>query len=689
VAELNKQKAALDQRSDAADKAVDKDNKLAVGASLAASALLPMVPLVGALIPAFIKLGGDGAEATATVTKAQEKLRNAAKENVAGFIELSNAVRKSEDSLKLLGVTAETDAKKVTANKLEIRAMLDAAIDPKLDDGKQAEARAKNEHAARILAKYDLDELSAALEAAGISMSDLGKMSTNDMVEALDKAAAATGEALAQATGLSEALANLAVAYDAAHKAAKTFTDTLYTGNNEWLAGLAGADAYRSSLDALVYTTDFTAANLGKVADSFQSLIDQTYADSIANSTVTDTTQKTIDAMTAAAGKSDELRQQFIDQALATGKPREEAEKLANALFGIPGTIDVNIKILVDQTALDEATAKLKALQDAQVNSGNPFAIIGNAVAIGNAQGDVNAKTDTRNADQLAAAWYAGANKKAQEDAAIATAQQQQAAENARKADEEARRKQEETARENQKALEAYFKSVNAENERALKEAADNQKKAEVDAARTAKELADAQDKAEQERQRIIAGIESASDSLTNSLEGFIKSFQSERKTLIGDIRKKVEFEQATSVTSLIRNADKRNAALTEASAGLIALRQRGLSSDAITAMGLTGRAEDAKAIRRLLSATPAELAKLSSSVGKLGATATQAAYKEQGEIIGREVRDVLKTWLATPGVVATTLDVTAISNLIVGATGNTEASAVNISTQLGGVTKR
>jgi tape measure domain-containing protein len=687
-AEIDKQRLALDQRAVSAENSANKDKGIATAAGYAILTFTPLGPIIAGVTAAAVLFGGDGAEAVATVSKAQQKLIEYSKENSKGFIELSKAVKVSGDALELLGVTAETNAQEITKNKLSIREMLDAAINPNLDDGKQAEARAKNERAARILAKYDLEQLSAALDAAGISMSDLADMSTNDMVEALEKAAAATGKALAQATGLSKELANLAVAYDNAHKAAKTFTETLFTGNNEWLAGLAGADAYRSSLDALIYTTDFTAANLGKVADSFQSVIEQTYADSLANSVVTDATQKTADAMAAAAAKSNELREQFINQALAANKSREEAESLANALFGIPQSLQVNIDILVNTQQLDAAQAKLDRLIDAQTNVGNPFAIIQGAVAVGNAQGEVNAAAGVLADSNQLAAFYAAVAEQERQKQVIATQRQQQAAEEARKAAEEARRKQEETERENARALQAYFRAVNAENERALKEAEAANKKAEVEAARLAKELADAQDKAEQERQRIIEGIQSASDSLTNSLEGFIKSFQNERKTLIGDIRKKVEFEQATSVTSLIRNADKRNAALTEASAGLIALRQRGLSSDAITAMGLTGRAEDAKAIRRLLSATPAELAKLSSSVGKLGATATQAAYKEQGEIIGREVRDVLRTWLATPGVVATTLDVTAISNLIVGATGNTEASAINISTQLG-ATKR
>ena len=681
VAALDAERQAMATRSVAADKAKESDNKL-TAVLAAASIVVPFaIP-----IAAYVQVAGEGAKATAAISKEQEKLLEIAKENAGGFEKLSIAVRRSEDSLKLLGVTAEDEAGKVAQNKVAIQSLLDAAIDPNASKSEKSDAIAKNEHAARTLAKYDLEQLQAALRAAGISMEDLAGMSVNDMTAALDEAAAATAAAASQMTGLSEETSALAAAYDEAHKTAKQFTETLFAGTNEWLNGKAAADNYQSSLTSLVYATDFTAAGLDKVATAGQAVIEQLVADAVATATASGSKEGLATATAAASAKSDELRQAFIDQAVAASYSVDEAENLANALFGLPGYIAIDIQINVAQQQLDEAVAKLNFING---NIDMDPSIPSSAAYGATAQANVDAATQARDDAANAKAWYEGMQRIAKENAAISSEAQRVAAENARKAEEDARQKQEQLDKENARALAAYLKAVNDANEKAIKDALVALNKQQEEQAMADKAALDALDAAEKERQQIAAGIDTAANALTNSLEGFIKSFRNERKSLIGDIRKKVEFEQSTSIKSLIRNADKRNAALNESTVGLETLRRRGLSSDAITSMGLSARAEDAKAIRRLLSATPAELAQLSASVGKLGATATQAAYKEQGEIIGREVRDVLKAWLATPGVGATTMDITQISNLITQASGNTETAAISVAATVGAVVKR
>ena len=146
---------------------------------------------------------------------------------------------------------------------------------------------------------------------------------------------------------------------------------------------------------------------------------------------------------------------------------------------------------------------------------------------------------------------------------------------------------------------------------------------------------------------------------------------------------------KATSVTSLIKNADRRAAALRESDAGLTQLRSRGLSEAAISAIGLTGKAEEARSIRKLLKATPAELRALSASVGGLSDSAAVTAYKLQGDVIGRQVRDVLATWLSTETVKPSNISETTITNLIIGSKGPTEGDAQDIASTIGAVVKR
>jgi hypothetical protein len=187
----------------------------------------------------------------------------------------------------------------------------------------------------------------------------------------------------------------------------------------------------------------------------------------------------------------------------------------------------------------------------------------------------------------------------------------------------------------------------------------------------------------------MVQGIRNASEQMTTSFEKLIETFQEKRRELIGDITKRVEFGQTTSVARLIKNADQRNTTLAESQKGLADLRKRGLSEDAIKSIGLTGKSEDARAIRRLLKASPEELKALSASVGKLGETATQAAYREQGQIIGREIRDVLEAWTETPGVRNPNVSVTEILNMIRDSRGDNEKAATRITQRLGGTVKR
>lgn len=590
-----------------------------------------------------------------------------------GWGTLATAIGKTGNAIELLGAKKITDPTEISDNRDAIRQKLGQSKraanalkgGTQLLDGKDLAAINAQ---ADILSQYSLPSLETALAAAGLDLATVD-LNSKEFADAIEAAAGATTRAAAESVGLGDQLGIIATAYDEAKKSADTYVAIAYAQQNSFLEGQVAADNYQQSLANLQYSTDFTASNLQNVAQAMQGQIGAAFTAAAAAAKLSGSTDVTGDAARAAAAEEAKLRESFIKAAEAANYTTDEARRLADMILGIPGTKTINILIKTNDLALVEAQKKLDKLIADQKN--NPWLFGG--VAIAGARGN----RDRIANEGKALDFYQGIIN-SQNDAAGAAAQDLISSTAQKEAADQARADAEQAA---------------ADAKRAAEQAAEEAKRAAEEAAREAERVAEeARRKQEAELQaflQMVQGIRQASESMKGSFEKLIDTFRQKRQELIGDITKRVEFDPATSVSRLIRNADQRNAALTESQKGLADLRKRGLTEDAVKSLGLTGQAEDAKAIRRLLKASPEELRALSASVGKLGETATQAAYREQGQIIGREIRDVLEAWTETPGVKNPNASVETILRLIRDSKGNSEVAASRIATQLGGVVKR
>lgn len=609
----------------------------------------------------------------AEATGRQEELRLSSKALTEEFVKqtrgwgtLATAIRTTGSDIENLGAKRLTDPNEVAANTEAVRKRLEKSKTEANRlagrDTTPAELAAISKQAA-ILGQYDLPTLEAALEAAGLDLETVD-LNSEEFATAISEAAKATAGAQAEAVGLSRGLGEVAAAYAAAKESGAAFAGIINTQGRAWLDSLTSQDAFAESLRAIQYESDLTASNLAAVEQAFEASVGDAYTQKLFEAG--DASNALSQATEAAAGRSTQLREEFIQNQIEIGNTRAEAEVLATGLLGIPNKIRIDIAIAVAQEQLDAAVAKMGILKEqAAAGTGfgsawiNGFQIPLQQGVINNAQTNldsVNRMMEEANRQQ-AAAQQASADQ-------IRSTREQEAAQQAR---EDAKRAAEEAAREAKRLA-----------EEAAREA---ERRAEEEKRRREKEL--------QDFLQTVQGIRKASEQMKGSFEKLIDTFRQKRQELIGDITKRVEFDPATSVTRLIRNADQRNKTLAESQKGLTDLRQRGLSEDAIKSIGLTGQAEDARAIRRLLKASPAELKALSASVGKLGETATQAAYREQGQVIGREIRDVLEAWVETPGVRNPNVSVETILKLIRDSKGDSELAASRIAKQLGGVVKR
>lgn len=590
-----------------------------------------------------------------------------------GWGTLATAIGKTGNAIELLGAKKITDPTEISDNRDAIRQKLGQSKraanalkgGTQLLDGKDLAAINAQ---ADILSQYSLPSLETALQAAGLDLATVD-LNSKEFADAIEAAAGATVRAAAESVGLGDQLGIIATAYDEAKKSADSYVAIAYAQQNSFLEGQVAADNYQQSLAALQYSTDFTASNLQNVAQALQGQVGAAFTAAAAAAKLAGSSDVVGEASRAAAAEEAKLRESFIKAAEAANYTTDEARRLADMIIGIPGTKTINILIKTNDRALVEAQKKLDKLVADQKN--NPWLFGG--VAVAGATG-----TRDRIANEGKALDFYQGIINSQNDAAGAAAQDLISSTAQKEAADQARADAEQAA---------------ADAKRAAEQAAEEAKRAAEEAAREAERVAEeARRKQEAELQaflQMVQGIRQASEQMKSSFEKLIDTFRQKRQELIGDITKKVEFDPSTSVTRLIKNADQRNKALAESQQGLSDLRKRGLSEDAIKSIGLTGQAEDAKAIRKLLKASPEELKALSSSVGKLGETATQAAYKEQGQIIGREIRDVLEAWTETPGVRNPNVSVEQILKIIRDSKGNSEVAASRLAQQLGGVVKR
>lgn len=163
------------------------------------------------------------------------------------------------------------------------------------------------------------------------------------------------------------------------------------------------------------------------------------------------------------------------------------------------------------------------------------------------------------------------------------------------------------------------------DDERIQREADAAKKKAEQDAAeaeRLRKQAAD-------ELKRWQDTVESATETLTSRIQQAADSVVQASEKWTNTIKERTQFEQAVSVTSATRNANKQIADITEITNDLASLQARGVSQAVLDSLGIDG-ITDLKQVRKLNNASDADLAALSTAVSKRDQLAVSLAQSQE-----------------------------------------------------------
>lgn len=187
-------------------------------------------------------------------------------------------------------------------------------------------------------------------------------------------------------------------------------------------------------------------------------------------------------------------------------------------------------------------------------------------------------------------------------------------------------------------AAEAARLEAEKEAERLQKEAERLAKEAEREAERIQREAEQAQREAERlaeeqrrEQERLREALKDSSELISSSMERASNEIASAAEQLTLSLRERVQDEQAVSVGRLIRNASDQASRVAELDQGLAALQGRGLSEDAIGALGLNNIA-DIRQLRRLLSASDTDLAELNRLITLRDSNAEALARRQRQE---------------------------------------------------------
>ena len=159
------------------------------------------------------------------------------------------------------------------------------------------------------------------------------------------------------------------------------------------------------------------------------------------------------------------------------------------------------------------------------------------------------------------------------------------------------------------------------------------QREAEAIAKRNAERAAAEAEKAREESERALETwkrtVESTTASLTSSLETAAENIASAADRWVGSIKERTQFEEAASASRLIGNAERQAADLTELQSGLENLRARGVTDEVLQALGIDN-VSDLRQVRKLVNADSADLAQLTTAVGRRDELALQLATSEE-----------------------------------------------------------
>lgn len=172
-------------------------------------------------------------------------------------------------------------------------------------------------------------------------------------------------------------------------------------------------------------------------------------------------------------------------------------------------------------------------------------------------------------------------------------------------------------------------KKAEEEAEKARKEAERLAEEQRREQERIAREAQRAAEEALREQERIAKAYKDANEALQGSLKAASEQIAQAADAWVTGIRTRAQDEDASSIGRLLRNAGDQSRNLDEINKGLLTLQGRGLSRDALDAIGVDS-VTDIRQVRKLLQASPAQLAELSTLVATRDSNAEIIARRER-----------------------------------------------------------
>lgn len=125
--------------------------------------------------------------------------------------------------------------------------------------------------------------------------------------------------------------------------------------------------------------------------------------------------------------------------------------------------------------------------------------------------------------------------------------------------------------------------------------------------------------------------VKSAAQMLENSIKSAMESVKGAAEAWKATIKDRVQYEAAVSTGRALRNVQRQATDIGALTSGIAQLKARGLSEEALTALDINA-ITDVRQVKRLLSASPEELKRLSTAVAQRDKLASTLASERQRE---------------------------------------------------------
>lgn len=125
--------------------------------------------------------------------------------------------------------------------------------------------------------------------------------------------------------------------------------------------------------------------------------------------------------------------------------------------------------------------------------------------------------------------------------------------------------------------------------------------------------------------------VKSAAQALENSIKSAMESVKGAAEAWKATIKDRVQYEAAVSTGRALRNVQRQATDIRTLTSGISQLKARGLTEEALTALDINA-ITDVRQVKRLLSASPEELKRLSTAVAQRDKLASTLASERQRE---------------------------------------------------------